>query len=69
MDDDVSIREVLRMLLQDAGYAVFEAPDGMPALRHLRAHPHGMVALPDLNMRCTAGGGRESGGECHQIAW
>ena len=38
------------MLLEDAGHEVYEAPDGMPALKHLRTHPHGMVVLLDLNM-------------------
>lgn len=36
--------------LQDAGYTVYEAPDGRPALERLRSHPEGLVVLLDLMM-------------------
>lgn len=50
VDDDVAIREVVGTILADAGYAVYEAPDGELALQCLREHSQGMVVLLDLNM-------------------
>lgn len=50
VDDDEAIREVVRDILEEAGYRVWEAPDGAPALERLRQHPQGMVVLLDLNM-------------------
>jgi CheY-like chemotaxis protein len=50
VDDDDGIRQVLRLILEDEGYAVYEAPDGKPALERLRNHPEGIVVLLDLNM-------------------
>ena len=50
VDDDDAIRETIRLALEDAGYTVYDAPDGRPALDHLQAHPQGMVVVLDLNM-------------------
>jgi CheY-like chemotaxis protein len=50
VDDDQDIRFSVRMALQDAGYRVYEAADGVPALALLREHPVGLVVLLDLNM-------------------
>jgi CheY-like chemotaxis protein len=51
VDDDAMIRETLRLLLEDAGYAIVsEAPNGREALRLLRAAPHSLVVLLDLFM-------------------
>jgi CheY-like chemotaxis protein len=50
VDDDRDIRETLRFVLEDAGYTVYEAPDGRPALERLRTHPQGMVVILDWNM-------------------
>jgi CheY-like chemotaxis protein len=50
VEDDQPTREVLAELLQEAGYSVFTAPDGRPALERLRAHPAGLVVLLDLMM-------------------
>lgn len=48
-DDQPTNREVLRRLLEDAGFHVLEAADGLEALRELRRHkPH--AALVDLRM-------------------
>ncbi len=47
VDDDEEIRLALRMLLEDARYEVVEAPDGMAALRVLRASPDHLVVLLD----------------------
>jgi CheY-like chemotaxis protein len=50
VDDDRGIRGVVRMALEDAGYHVYEAADGRPALVLLRDHLDGLVVLLDLNM-------------------
>lgn len=50
VDDDAAIRETLRELLEDAGYHVREAADGVAALRALRASEERLVALVDLKM-------------------
>jgi two-component system, NtrC family, nitrogen regulation response regulator NtrX len=57
VDDDTSIRETLRYLLEDAGYAVFEAQDGLQALDHLRKAPAPMIVLLDLMMPRVDGAG------------
>ena len=49
-DDDASIRETLRELLEDAGYSVTEAHDGLQALEYLRKSPAPVVVLLDLMM-------------------
>lgn len=50
VEDDKSIREVLADVLQEAGYTVFTAPDGQPALQRLHTHSVGLVVLLDLMM-------------------
>jgi CheY-like chemotaxis protein len=50
VDDDRAIRETLRLALEDEGYAVFEAADGLAALELLHAHVVPMVVLLDLRM-------------------
>ena len=50
VDDDPDIRYTLRFLLEAAGYTVFEASDGQPALERLRTHPRGMVVVVDWSM-------------------
>ena len=50
VDDDASIRETLRELLEDSGYAVAEARDGLQALEYLRKSPAPVVVLLDLMM-------------------
>jgi CheY-like chemotaxis protein len=50
VDDDETIRDMLRFLLEEEGYIVYEAADGEAALARLRAHPCGMVVLLDLNL-------------------
>jgi two-component system chemotaxis response regulator CheY len=50
VDDDESIRESLRLILEDSGYGVLEATDGVMALNILRATPHSMIVLLDLMM-------------------
>ena len=50
VDDDETIRDMLRFLLEEEGYTVYEAADGEAALACLRTHPCGMVVLLDLNL-------------------
>ncbi len=50
IDDDASTRDALRMLLEDAGYPVLEAADGVQALERLRARQERLVAIVDLLM-------------------
>lgn len=50
VDDDPDIRASLVVLLQDAGYAVYEAPDGKPALQRLRQSSERLVVLLDMQM-------------------
>jgi len=49
-EDDQDIRALIVEYLQSAGYTVYEAPDGKPALERLRTHPKGLVVLLDLMM-------------------
>ena len=50
VEDDRSIRNVHRFLLEIAGYNTVEAPDPPSAIDALRTHPTGMVALLDWEM-------------------
>jgi signal transduction histidine kinase/CheY-like chemotaxis protein len=49
VDDDVEIRQLLRRMLEPAGYAVVEAENGRVALKHLREGPPSVILL-DLMM-------------------
>ncbi|HEU5347456.1 MAG TPA: response regulator [Ktedonobacterales bacterium] len=57
VDDDTSIRETLRYVLEDAGYAVTEARDGIQALEYLRKASEPMIVLLDLMMPRMDGAG------------
>src|SRR5260221_5663693 len=57
VDDDDAIRETLRFALEDAGYQVSEAAEGMAALRLLRATRDRMWVLLDLMMPGLDGAG------------
>ena len=48
-DDSASIRQVVKMALVDAGYAVVEAVDGRDAFEKFSASPTNML-ITDLNM-------------------
>ncbi|HEX8983719.1 MAG TPA: response regulator [Ktedonobacterales bacterium] len=50
VDDDAAIRETLYQLLEDEGYKVEQAPDGIVALNTLRATDAQMVVLLDVMM-------------------
>lgn len=49
-DDDEAIRETIRYILEEAGYRVREAADGLEALAILRRMPCPRVVLLDLMM-------------------
>jgi CheY-like chemotaxis protein len=49
VDDDVEVRQLLRRMLEPAGYAVVEAENGRVALEHLREGPPSVILL-DLMM-------------------
>lgn len=58
VDDDAPIREFLRMLLEEEGYTVFEATDGLAALETLRCGPGaGMVVITNHSMPSLDGPG------------
>jgi two-component system chemotaxis response regulator CheY len=50
VEDDVAIRDALTLILEDEGYAVVGAPNGLEALRHLKENgPPDLIVL-DLMM-------------------
>lgn len=56
VDDDVAIREMLAMTLEDEGYVVSSASNGLEALNQLRAQPESAcLILLDLNMPIMTG--------------
>jgi two-component system, chemotaxis family, chemotaxis protein CheY len=57
VDDDEDIRVVLRIALEDAGYAVHEAANGAAALDVLRQADSAMVVLVDYVMPRVDGAG------------
>lgn len=50
VDDDTDIRETLRLALEDEGYVVHEADDGVVAIEALRTSPRPLIVLLDLMM-------------------
>src|SRR5262245_51918255 len=50
VDDDEATREVLRLMLEDAGYTVTEAADGIAALDVLHASATPLNTLLDLDL-------------------
>lgn len=55
VDDDPGIRESVRLLLEDEGYTVEEAPDGAVGLRLLARSPDALIALVDYRMPLVDG--------------
>jgi CheY-like chemotaxis protein len=55
IDDTKATREMLRMLFEDMGYEVIEAPDGASGLEALRAAHERMIVLVDLLMPTMTG--------------
>lgn len=56
VDDEAEIRAALRMVLEDAGYAVDEASNGREALATLRESLDPLVVLLDYMMPVMDGG-------------
>jgi CheY-like chemotaxis protein len=56
VDDDPTLRELLREVLEEEGYSVIQAAEGNAALDLLRSSPHGLVVLLDYLM--PSGGGK-----------
>lgn len=50
VDDEDALRDVLGMILEDAGFVCLQAADGREALRLMRASPDRLVVLLDLMM-------------------
>ncbi|HEX8727470.1 MAG TPA: response regulator [Ktedonobacterales bacterium] len=50
VEDDEPIREVMRIILEDAGYVVDAAAEGVAALAQLRASSDHMIVVTDLLM-------------------
>jgi CheY-like chemotaxis protein len=50
VEDDLDIRDALGQILEDEGYAVTTAANGLEALERLRAGPPPMLILLDLMM-------------------
>jgi CheY-like chemotaxis protein len=60
VDDDFDLRETLRDVLQDEGYAVATAEDGLAALAYLEANSAPCMILLDWMMpRCNGAEFRE----------
>ena len=57
VDDDRGIRLLLRSALEERGYVVSEAADGLPALEQLRTSYWPLVVLLDLKMPGLGGAG------------
>jgi CheY-like chemotaxis protein len=50
VDDEASIRETVRVALEEEGYGTLEASDGMVAMKILRTSAESLVVLLDLLM-------------------
>jgi CheY-like chemotaxis protein len=55
VDDDDATRVVLRLVLEDAGYIVHEASDGLLAMNVLLTSPYPLVVVLDLMMPRMSG--------------
>jgi len=55
VEDDTSVRETVRDVLEDEGYTVGEAANGREALAWLRANPAPRLVLLDLMMPVMSG--------------
>lgn len=57
VDDDYAIREALRLALEDEGYVVHEAKDGLEALQVMEDSRYPQVVLLDYRMPRLDGAG------------
>ena len=51
VDDEIEIRKVLRLLLENAGYEIFEASDGLKAVEAVKADPSIDLCIMDIMMQ------------------
>lgn len=49
VDDDPAIREFVSLVLEDEGYTVVSAPNGLDALRHIQQQAPALILL-DMHM-------------------
>jgi CheY-like chemotaxis protein len=56
VEDEASVRRVVRAILRHGGYDVVEASDGEEALRHVREQGTFALVLLDLSMPTMSGG-------------
>lgn len=57
VDDDPTLRDLLREMLEEEGYRVLQAAEGSIALDILRSSPHRLVVLLDYLMPGMGGKG------------
>jgi chemotaxis family two-component system sensor histidine kinase/response regulator PixL len=50
VDDSLTLRQTLTQTLQNAGYQVLQATDGLEAIAHLQQHPHIALVICDIEM-------------------
>ena len=50
VDDEIEIRKVLRLLLENAGYSILEASDGLKAVECVKADPAIDLCIMDIMM-------------------
>lgn len=55
VEDEASLRETVREVLEDEGYSVAEASNGQEALDYLRGNPAPCLVLLDLMMPVMSG--------------
>ncbi len=55
IDDSETVRQQVRHVLVDAGYAVIEAEDGEEGAAAIRANPSAALAICDVNMPHVGG--------------
>jgi PAS domain S-box-containing protein len=66
VDDEETVRETARAMLESAGYAVLTAVDGVDGLEVLRSHPGGVAAII-LDLTMPRMGGEEAFREIRRI--
>lgn len=55
IDDEEAVRSAVHLTLEDGGYRVLEAPNGLAGLDHLRTATEPLVVLLDLMMPSMSG--------------
>lgn len=55
IDDSDTVRNQVKLVLDEAGYEVLEAEDGMRGAALIREHPEAALAICDVNMPRMSG--------------